>query len=307
MPRPDTSPAAGSILADSLRYWSPGTARMSRRVDPWPAAAFADLIGAVSPRLNPGDPLPPLWHWFYLLDHPAQSAIGADGHPADGPFQPPIPRRRRMFAGGRLRQDAPIPVGAELSSRSAVTNVEVKSGRSGDLAFVTVRHELAADGAPAGIEEQDIVYRSDPEGAAPRSVSRPPGGVPAPAGQRAEEWRAELATDPVLLFRFSALTYNGHRIHYDRPYATQAEGYPDLVVHGPLLALLALELPRVNAPEQVVRSFGFRLKRPAFLPARLISAGGPAEITVGAEGAEPSLTATVSLQRHAEPERKANP
>ena len=304
MPRTDPGPPAGNILADSLRHWSPGTAQLSRRVDPWPAAAFADLIGADPPRLDSGDPLPPLWHWFYLLDHPAQAGIGADGHPVAGPFLPPIPGRRRMFAGGRLRQDAPIPVGAELSSRSAVTNVEVKSGRSGDLAFVTVRHELAAGSVPVGVEEQDIVYRSEPEGAAPRRVSRPPEGVHAPAG----EWRAELATGPVLLFRFSALTYNGHRIHYDRPYATQAEGYPDLVVHGPLLALLALELPRINAPEQVVRSLGYRLKRPAFLPARLISVGGPAEITVGAEGAEPSLTATVSLhQRPAQPKGRRTP
>lgn len=279
------------ILADSVRDWQPGTVQLSRRVDPWPAAAFADLIGTVPPRLDPGDPLPPLWHWFYLLDHPAQSGIGADGHPADGPFLPPIPGRRRMFAGGRLRQHAPIPVGVELSARSAVADVSVKSGRSGDLVFVTVRHELTADGAPVGVEEQDIVYRSEPEGAVRRAMARPPGGVPVPAG----EWRSELATDPVLLFRFSALTYNGHRIHYDRPYATQAEGYPDLVVHGPLLALLALELPRIHAPEQAVRSFSYRLTRPAFHPSRLISVGRPASssagITVGAEDAEPSLTA----------------
>jgi 3-methylfumaryl-CoA hydratase len=127
-------------------------------------------------------------------------------------------------------------------------------------------------------------------------VPRPETDAPEPTG----EWRSELATDPVLLFRFSALTYNGHRIHYDRPYATQAEGYPDLVVHGPLLALLALELPRIHAPAHPVRSFAYRLVRPAFLPARLISAGRPArasaEITVGAQGAEPSLTATADLQ-----------
>jgi 3-methylfumaryl-CoA hydratase len=134
-------------------------------------------------------------------------------------------------------------------------------------------------------------------------VPRPGTGAPEPAG----EWRSELATDPVLLFRFSALTYNGHRIHYDRPYANQAEGYPDLVVHGPLLALLALELPRIHAPEQPVRSFAYRLIRPAFLPARLISVGRPAqadqdaEITVGAQGAEPSLTATASLERKVGP------
>ena len=302
MPRPDVSPAvAAPALADALRHWRPGTAQLSRRVDPWPAAAFADLIGAVPPRLDPGDPLPPLWHWFYLLDHPAQANIGADGHPVGGAFLPPIPGRRRMFAGGRLRLDAPIGVGTELSSRSAVADVSVKSGRSGDLAFVTVRHELTADGVPVGTEEQDIVYRSEPDGASPRVVPRPGTGAPEPPG----EWRSELATDPVLLFRFSALTYNGHRIHYDRPYATQAEGYPDLVVHGPLLALLALELPRIGAPEQPVRSFAYRLVRPAFLPARLISAGrtsaSSAEITVGAQGAEPSLTATASLERKARP------
>jgi 3-methylfumaryl-CoA hydratase len=314
MPRPDVRPAgavpalagAAPALADALQHWRPGTAQLSRRVDPWPAAAFADLIGAVPPRLDPGDPLPPLWHWFYLLDHPAQAEIGADGHPVGGPFLPPIPGRRRMFAGGRLRLDAPIGVGAELSSRSAVADVSVKSGRSGDLAFVTVRHELAADGVPVGTEEQDIVYRSEAEGAPPRVVSRPGTATPEPAApEPAAEWRSELATDPVLLFRFSALTYNGHRIHYDWPYATQAEGYPDLVVHGPLLALLALELPRICAPEQSVRSFAYRLVRSAFLPARLISVGRPtgseAEITVGAQGAEPSLTATATLERKARP------
>jgi 3-methylfumaryl-CoA hydratase len=290
-------PSTGSVLADALRDWAPGTVRLSRRVDPWAAAAFADLIGAVRPRLDPGDPLPPLWHWFYLLEHPALSAIGADGHPADGPFLPPVPGRRRMFAGGRLRQDAPIPIGAELSSESGVTSVAVKSGRSGELAFVTVRHELMADGTQVGVEEQDLVYRSEPEGTIPRTMPRPATGGPEPAG----EWRSELATDPVLLFRFSALTYNGHRIHYDQPYATHTEGYPDLVIHGPLLALLALELPRTHAPGQTVRGFSYRLVRPAFVPARLISAGRPAgpqaEITVGAAGAEPSLTATASWER----------
>ena len=313
MPRPDVSPpgaapvppGAASALADALRHWRPGTAQLSRRVDPWPAAAFADLIGADPPRLGPGDPLPPLWHWFYLLDHPAQADIGADGHPAGGPFLPPIPGRRRMFAGGRLRLDAPIGFGAQLSSRSAVADVSVKSGRSGELAFVTVRHELTAGGVPVGTEEQDIVYRSEPDGpdgAPPRAVPQPATGAPEPPW----EWRSALATDPVLLFRFSALTYNGHRIHYDRPYATQAEGYPDLVVHGPLLALLALELPRIHTPEQPVRSFAYRLVRPAFLPARLISVGRPttsseAEITVGAQGAEPSLTATASVESKARP------
>jgi len=285
------------VLATSLANWEPGTAELTRRVDPWPAAAFAALTELPVPVPGPGDALPPLWHWFTLLDHPAHSQTGADGHPARGPFLPPIPGRRRMFAGGRLTLDAPILIGAELTSRSGVTAVSVKNGRSGELAFVTIRHELSVDGTPVGAEEQDIVYRSEPEASAPQTVPRPGHGEPEPAG----EWRLELATGPVQLFRFSALTYNGHRIHYDRPYATKAEGYPDLVVHGPLLALLALDLARVHAPGRPVREFSYRLLRPAFSPARIAAAGSPdpdgrtVPVSVAAVGATPSLTGQIAL------------
>jgi 3-methylfumaryl-CoA hydratase len=282
-------------LAASLEGWRPGSVETTRRVDPWPAEAFAALLDtAAPPLLRPGDPLPPLWHWFTLLDHPPQSGIGADGHPAGGPFLPPIPGRRRMFAGGRLRQDAPIPVGAQLTGRSGVAGVSVKSGRSGAMAFVTVRSELAVDGVPVGVEEQDLVYRSEPDSAAPRAADRPDDG-----GEPTGPWRLELSTDPVLLFRFSALTYNGHRIHYDHPYATKVEGYPGLVVHGPLLALLALELPRVHAPDRLVRTLHYRLVRPVFAPSRIVSVGRPGgdavEASVGARGDGPSLTATIGL------------
>jgi 3-methylfumaryl-CoA hydratase len=289
-------------LADSLKDWQPGAAEMSRRVDPWPAAAFAGLIGAPEPPLKDGDPLPPLWHWFTLLEHPSTAEIGGDGHPKEGRFLPPIPGRRRMFAGGRLTVSAPIPVGSLLHSRSQVANVALKSGRSGEMAFVTIRTELSVDGKAVGLEEQDVVYRSEPEGTPNRVLARPEAGVAGLDG----DWRAEFATDPVLLFRFSALTYNGHRIHYDLPYATGAEGYPDLVIHGPLLALLALDLPRVHAPERTVRSFEYRLVRPAFVPAAVVAvaviAGGSRDtrdmsldITVSAAGAEPSLTARAVL------------
>jgi 3-methylfumaryl-CoA hydratase len=286
---------AESTLAESLRDWQPGSVELTRRVDPWSAAAFADLLGARPPALDPGAALPPLWHWFVLVEHPARSNTGADGHPADGPLLPPIPGRRRMFAGGRLRQEAPIPLGAELTSRSGAADVTVKTGRSGEMAFVTVRHELLVDGTQAGVEEQDIVYRSEPPGTSARTLPRPEADGSDPEG----EWREELDTDPVLLFRFSALTYNGHRIHYDRPYATQVEGYPDLVVHGPLLALMALELPRRHAPGREVRTFEYRLVRPAFVPARIVSAGRvtgtEVEAVVGAQGASPSLTARIGL------------
>jgi 3-methylfumaryl-CoA hydratase len=285
------------VLARSLAGWQPETAEMTRRVDSWPAEVFAGLTGVPLPSLEPGAPLPPLWHWFTLIDHPAQSGIGTDGHPADGPLLPPIPGRRRMFAGGRLEVNTPVPIGAELTSRSAVTGVSVKTGRSGEMAFVTVRNELSVDGAAVGAEEQDIVYRSQPEGEAPRAVPRPPVGRPEPAG----EWRLELATGPVLLFRFSALTGNAHRIHYDWPYATGTEGYPGLVIHGPLLALLALELPRVHAPGRQLRAFSYRLVNPAFAPARLVAAAVPhadddsVAVSVAGAGADPSLTGKLTF------------
>ncbi len=286
--------AASNSLAEALAGWAPGAVHSSRRVDPWPAAAFAALLDTAPPPLGPGDPLPPLWHWFTLLDHPAQAELGADGHPADGHFLPPIPHRRRMFAGGRYRRHAPIPVGAELACRSSLTGVTVKRGRSGELAFVTVRHELSVAGAVVGVEEQDIVYRSSPDG------STRPAATPAPADTSGDaDWRLTLPTDPVRLFRFSALTYNGHRIHYDEPYATAVEGYPGLVVHGPLLALLALELPRRHAPEPVAE-FAYRLIKPAFagavVEATARRTGSSLDLAVGVVQAGPSLTATATME-----------
>jgi 3-methylfumaryl-CoA hydratase len=291
-----TRTAPGGGLADALAGWSPAARHSSRVVDPWPAAAFAALLDSTPPSLGAGDPLPPFWHWFTLLDHPATAEIGEDGHPVDGPFLPPIPGRRRMFAGGRLELTGPIGIGVRLDCRESVADVTVKAGRSGEMAFVTVRRELAADGEPVGVEEQDIVYRSEPDGAPQRVLARPADdGVELPGS-----WRRELATDPVLLSRFSALTYNGHRIHYDTPYATGVEGYPDLVIHGPLLALLALELPRVHAPDETVRTASYRLVRPAFHPATLVAAGGPsdagADVAVAAAGVAPSLTASVRFR-----------
>jgi 3-methylfumaryl-CoA hydratase len=280
-------------LAHALRGWAPDPVRLTRRVDAWAAAAFADLIDAPPPPLRDGDALPPLWHWFTLLEHQTHAALGADGHPAHSSFLPPIPHRRRMFAGGRLRQHRPIPVGAELTARSALADVAVKTGRSGELAFVTVRHELSVDGTVVATEEQDVVYRSEPG-------PRPPGSPPAETAPFAADWRTVLTTDPVRLFRFSALTYNGHRIHYDHPYATGVEGYPGLVIHGPLLALLALELPRRHAPDATVTAFAYRLLRPAFVPAAIESRGrrdgSTVELEVGVEGAGPSLTATATLE-----------
>jgi 3-methylfumaryl-CoA hydratase len=197
-----------------------------------------------------------LWHWLYFLPLARQSSIGVDGHPQRGGFLPPVMQPRRMWAGGRLNFLAPLPVGTEVERISTILDVSHKSGRSGDLVFVKLLHELAVEGDVRVREEQDIVYR-DP----PRPEDAPPAPQPAPQGA---VWAREVVPDPVLLFRYSALTFNGHRIHYDRPYAMQEEGYPGLVVHGPLIATLLMNLLRDECSGARIQSFSFRAVRPLF-------------------------------------------
>jgi 3-methylfumaryl-CoA hydratase len=203
-----------------------------------------------------GGPVPPLWHWLYFTPLARQSEIGADGHPRRGGFLPPVALPRRMWAGGRLDFHDPLRVGDEATRVSRIASVDVKQGRSGTLVFVTVHHDISTGRGPAIHEEHDIVYRDHPQP-----------GLAGPAAQRArtdEAFSRHVEPDPVLLFRYSALTFNGHRIHYDRPYVTQVEGYPGLIVHGPLIATLLLDLLRRNAPGRAVRCFAFRAVRPVF-------------------------------------------
>lgn len=204
-----------------------------------------------------GDPLPPLWHWAYFLEWSRTSDLGVDGHPRDGNFLPPIPHRRRMFAGGRVTVVDPLTIGTEAARHSTVLNKVVKSGRTGELLFVTVRHDYHQDGALRMTEEQDLVYRSD----AGHSTSFTP--VAEALGPQTTPWAVTPTTRPTLLFRFSALTGNAHRIHYDEKYATEVEGFPALVVHGPLLAVYMADLARTHG--EPIRSFDFRLTRPVFL------------------------------------------
>lgn len=209
-------------------------------------------------RPPPGTALPPLWHWLYFLPMPAHSRLGPDGHALRGGFLPPVALPRRMWAASDLVFHAPLRVGDALARTSTIVDVQEKSGRSGSLVFVKVCHELrrADTTAVALTEHQHIVYRAEP---APQDVAPAPRAAPAEAA-----WERTIVPDPVLLFRYSALTFNGHRIHYDQPYATGVEGYPGLVVHGPLIATLLLDLLRRNAPEAVVSAFEFRALRPTF-------------------------------------------
>jgi 3-methylfumaryl-CoA hydratase len=255
----------------------PEAAEAEELITAGPAEALAGLLGVPGP--DDGGALPLLWHWVYLLDRPPQAALGTDGHRAHrGVPVPPGPGRRRMFAGGRVTQHAPLRTGAAASRRTWEASSAEKHGSSGALLFVTVRSEIIQDGRVVIAEEQDIVYREAaggssgpapaPASPAPAPASPAPAAAspaaasPAPPSGATREW--PVAVDPVLLFRFSALTYNAHRIHYDRDYARQAEGYPGLVVHGPLQALLMAELARRVTTLPQGCEYSYRLVAPLF-------------------------------------------
>lgn len=232
-----------------LRQWLDKTETRHDQVSPALAAALAaTLDGPRQPQV--GDALPPLWHWIYFWSVCRQSEVGADGHPQRGGFLPPVPLPRRMWAGGRLRFAAPLPIGAAAEKTSRIASVDVKQGRTGALAFVTVQHTLRHQGQLCLTEEHDIVYRDLPQPGAPAVVPKS-----APTDAR---WSRRVEPDPVLLFRYSALTFNGHRIHYDRSYVTEVEGYPGLIVHGPLIATLLADLVAREMPQAVMREFNFR-------------------------------------------------
>ncbi|WP_457282516.1 FAS1-like dehydratase domain-containing protein [Polaromonas sp. P5_D5] len=222
------------------------------------AALSATLDRADTSRPAPGTPLPCLWHWLYFLPIHAQSEIGPDGHARRGGFLPPVPLPRRMWAGSDFEFHEPLCVGDALSRTSTIVDVTEKSGRTGSLVFVKVRHELRRNGS-AGValtEHHNIVYRAAPT---PGDVTPPPLAAPAEFA-----WVRRIVADDVLLFRYSALTFNGHRIHYDRKYVTEVEGYPGLIVHGPLIATLLMDLLRRHMPEAMVRKFEFKAVRPTF-------------------------------------------
>lgn len=215
---------------------------------------IAATLGEAAP--PSGSPLPLLWHWAFFQDPVTPDAIGPDGHPALGGFLPPAHRRNRMWAGSRLTFNHSLKVDADVRCVSTVLKVEEKHGRTGSLLFVTVRHDYLQDGATALVEEQDIVYRQP---APPRLGSTDV----LPEG----EWHESVSPNPTLLFRYSAVTFNGHRIHYDHPYVTETEGYPGLVVHGPLIATLNLRAFTQAHPQAHVRRFSFRGVRPLICPA----------------------------------------
>ena len=256
-----------------------------------PVRAAAATLDDTTTEFAAGSPLPPLWQWFFFLPRAPQSGLGPDGHPRRVGFMPPVELPRRMFAGARMRFLRPLTIGATAHRRSVIRAVSEKEGRTGRLVFVTVAHSISQGGTPCVEEEQDIVYR---EPGAPAAAPTPCELAPAPAGS----WTRVVTPDPTLLFRFSALTFNAHRIHYDRTYATTVEGYPGLVVQGPLTAVLLMELVRGHA-RRPVTAFTFRARAPLFdlAPFRLIATPVGDRIDLEAQGPDgaTALAATADL------------
>jgi 3-methylfumaryl-CoA hydratase len=260
-------------LDDQVAHWNPGTAESADVLYPERAAELAATLN-LSRAPGLGDALPLLWHWVYFVDWPSTDDLGVDGHPTHGQFLPPIPNRRRMFAGGRITVSAPLKIGDVALRHSRVTGTEVKHGRSGEMLFVTVCHEYRQGGRMMMVEDQDLVYRSGD------SASSPVGPADGPPGSTSAPWQQTPVTGTALLFRFSALTGNAHRIHYDQPYTTGIEGFPGLVVHGPLLALYMAELTRANT-DRPITQFAFRLRRPVFVGDAIRIEGWPATDAAG--------------------------
>ena len=260
---------------DVLRTWVGRTRSTTDTVSATACRRLADTIGHTG-SLSNGDRLPPLWHFITHLESVPLDQLGPDGHPTRGGFLPPVLLPRRMWAGGRLTFTGDILVGDEVVKTSTVDSVEMKTGRSGELCFVAVSHELSVDGEVRIREEQDLVYKDDP---APGAVSPEPKRAP-------ESFDFERSIEPTetMLFRYSALTFNAHRIHYDLNYAQTVEEYPGLVFHGPLTATLLADLAVAETGQQLA-SFAFRGQAPLF-------ASAPFRIAGTREGDEVSLWAT---------------
>lgn len=234
--------------------WIGHKSRMTETLDPMQANRMAATLDR-DPTFMDGDPLPPAWHWLYFHDVVRSSQLGDEGHPALGVTMPPVPLPRRMWAAGTLEFRHPIQLGASVQRTSTIQSIVPKQGKTGPLFFVTVEHELSAEGHLNVFEQQTIVYREM------SSTAELPPPEPAPGNA---DFITEWQLDNTALFRYSALTFNGHRIHYDADYSRTVEGYPDVVIHGPLIATLLVDL--VHREGRPLRQFSYRARSPLFLP-----------------------------------------
>jgi 3-methylfumaryl-CoA hydratase len=287
----DTAMVPQDTTGQDWQAWVGRNETVRERIAPERVAALAATLD-VEGEFSTGGSLPPGWHWIFFNPFVPRHALGADGHPKRGGFLPPVSLPRRMWAGGRLTYDKPLTIGGEAVRQSTIEKIEAKSGRAGKLVFVTVAHTIACDGAVCIREEQDLVYR---EAAEPGSKAPAPPAAPTDAA-----WSEEVGPDTVLLFRYSALTSNGHRIHYDQEYARREENYPDLVVHGPLTATL-LQVFAAKHAGKPLRTFEFRGMSPLFvsspfhLEGKIAEASAPG-LELWASGPNGALATRASAQ-----------
>jgi 3-methylfumaryl-CoA hydratase len=246
-------------LAAEDAQWRSQSEQVSAVVDDATLARIADVLDGPPARTE----VPPMWLSMVCTQWPAADLLGPDGHPRDGVGYPPIPDRRRVFAGARVDTVAPVHVGDVITRTTRVSNARAVQGKTGAMLLVTLQHRYCSSGGDlVAREEQDLAYRSGPAAATGRVEDAVAPLLPDSVA---------LVADTTRLFRFSALTANSHRIHYDLPYATGVEGLPGLLVHGPLMGLLLLEVPRRASPDRAVRSFELRVRRPATAGAHLLA------------------------------------
>lgn len=257
-----------------------------------PANLLRLTFGRPEPELKEGDPLPPGWHALYFLPRFRGDELRPDGTPVSAGVIPPMPLPRRMYAGERFRFHRPIRIGDALRRETELTDISVKRGSTGTLVFATVLSRIFTPAGLAVEDERRTVFREEVRAGernqAPRREEAP-ADVP---------WRRTIAPDPILLFRFSALTFNSHRIHYDHPWATEVEGYPGLVVHGPLTSTLLLDFARDHAGGRAIVSHASQARAPLFCPAPFELRGRPAADSRGAElwAVTPEGTVAMSAQ-----------
>lgn len=282
--------AGTPVDVDHLRSWIGKQEAQTDTITPQLARAYLATVLDQAPSPRAGEPVPQGLHWCLASATAPMYELGDDGHPARGGFLPPVPLPRRMWAGSRVRFFSPLRVGDEVERQSTIKDVTVKEGRTGALCFVVVAHRYATSRGVAIEEEQDIVYRAADSGGAPAAA-------PIVEEPESAEFRRVVEASPMLLFRYSALTFNGHRIHYDRSYATGVENYPGLVVHGPLQAALLLALADAMRPERRCTEFSFRGLRPLFDSQPILASGtwteaDSADLWTGPVRGAPNLQAT---------------
>lgn len=280
---------ANSLDLEYLRQWI----GRSESAEDTATPRLANMLRATldeAPDLKAGDAAPLGLHWCLAPALAPMHELAQDGLPVRGDFLPPVPLEARMWAGGRLDFSDVLRVGDTVTRQSTISAVEAKEGRSGRLCFVSVTNHFLTERGQALSERQDIVYREPPKGDA---------AAPAGPDMPKPKWTREVMAEPVLLFRYSAMTFNAHRIHYDRDYCVDQEGYPGLLVHGPLQALLLLNFAASLGEGRAISSFDYRALSPLFAGAAFslnaVEAGDGLQLWTADAGGRPCMQAEVTF------------